>query len=158
MDCKDNAEIVKKYLDANDWHYDVRDHGTAVSFTGGLGGGKSVFSSFRFQLLVEDDCIQNFVVLPVGACEKKAEIAEFIARVNYPLKRGRMDMDYRDGEIRYHICVPIAALKQDSGDVLQEVLLIPGAMLTRYGDGIAKILFGGVDPKTAYELCEGESH
>lgn len=154
MTHKENAEVVKKYLDANDWHYEVKEHETAVSFTGGIGSGKSVFSSFRFQVLVEDDCVQNFVILPIGAGEKKAEIAEFIARVNYPLKRGRMDMDYRDGEIRYHICAPIAAVQHDADNVLQEVLLLPGAMLMRYGDGIAKILFGGVDPKTAYEQCE----
>lgn len=158
MGYKENAEIVKKYLDANDWHYDIEDYGTAVSFSGDVDGGTSVYSSFHFKLLVENDDVVNFAALPIGAGEKKSEIAEYITRVNFPLKRGRMVMDYRDGEIGFRLSVPIAALKQDTDEVLQEVLCLPGVMLSQYGDGVAKIHFGGIDPKTAYEQCGVNAH
>ena len=157
MKYEENAEIVRNYLDANDWHYEIKEHDEAISFVGGLESGSKVFKSFRFQLLVEDGYVQNFVVLPVGAGEKKAQIAEFIARVNYPLKRARMDLDYRDGEIRCHHNVPIAAVKQDPETTLEDVLFVPAALLSRYADGIAKILFGDEDPETAYEECDGAS-
>lgn len=154
MKYKENAEIIKKYLDDNDWHYDMKDHGVAVVFRGGVSVGKSVFSSFQFTLAVEDDVVQNFVTLPVSAREKLAEIAEFVVRVNYPLKRGRMDLDISDGEVRYHICVPAAAVQADPNGTIEDVLCLPSAMLIKYGKGIAEILFNGVDAKTAYEHCE----
>lgn len=156
MDCKENVEIVKRYLDRNDWHYEVKETDSAVMFASGVNTENCVFSSIRYRIIVDENCVQNFALLPVGAGEKRAEVAEFIARVNYPLKRGRLDMDYADGEIRYHLHVPIAAVRQDPDDTLQDVLCLPGLILSRYGNGIAKIVFGDVDPKTAYELCEKE--
>ena len=154
MNCKENTEIVKKYLDDNDWHYNMEDHDCVVVFRGGVNAGKGVFSSFRFTLAVEDAVVQNFVTLPVSAREKLVEVAEFIARVNYSLKRGRMDMDFSDGEVRYHICVPMEAVQANPNGIIEDVLCLPGAMLIKYGKGIADILFNGTDAKTAYERCE----
>lgn len=154
MDYKENAEIVKKYLDANDWHCDMKDTGSAVAFTGGVNAPRGVFGSFKFVVLVEDDIVQNVTTLPVSMRDKLAEGAEYVARVNYPLKRGRMNIDFRDGEVNYHFGVPMAAVKADTDGVLAELLCLPGVMLAKYGDGVAKILFGGIDPKTAYEQCD----
>ena len=33
---KENMEVVKKFLDENDWHYDMHDHGNVATFTGGV--------------------------------------------------------------------------------------------------------------------------
>lgn len=154
MNYKENAEIVKKYLDDHDWHYDTKETESAIVFSGGVGAPRGVFSSFKFVVLVEDDIVQNITTLPVSMRDKLAEGAEYVARVNYPLKRGRMNMDFRDGEVNFHFAVPMAAVKADTDEVLSELLCLPGAMLAKYGDGIAKILFNGADPKTAYEQCD----
>lgn len=154
MNYKENAEIVKKYLDEDDWNYDMDDRGNAIVFRGRVGVSKSVFSVFYFLVAVEDEVVQNFVSLPISARDKLAEVAEFITRVNYPLKYGRMDMDYGDGEVRYHICVPIEAVKTVPKETLELVMKMPNTVLTKYGKGIADIIFKDVDAKTAYEECE----
>ena len=154
MDYKESVEIVKKFLEDNDITYKMEDRGEMMAFTGELPGVKSLFSSFHYLLTVEDEIIQSFVTLPISAKEKLVEVSEFVARVNYPLKIGRLDLDFSDGEVRFHMNVPTSSMQGDATSVLAEVLALPGIVLMRYGKGIAEILFTGVDAKTAYEHCE----
>ena len=154
MNYKENAEVVKQYLDKNEVHYMMEDRGNVMVYTGPLGMKKGIFSSYQFRLYAEDDVIQIFVNLPISANEKTVEVAEFVARVNFSLKRGKMDVDCNDGEVRFHLCVPVAAMQADSDDTLQDMFLIPMLVLTKYAKGVADIVFTGVDAKTAYERCE----
>lgn len=154
MDYKESVEIVKKFLEDNDITYKMENRGEVMAFTGELPGVKSLFSSFHYLLTVEDEIVQSFVTLPISAKEKLVEVSEFVARVNYPLKTGRLDLDFSDGEVRFHMNVPTSSMQGDASSVLAEVLGLPGIVLMRYGKGIAEILFAGVDAKTAYEHCE----
>ena len=97
MNYKENAEVVKQYLDKNELHYMMEDRGNVMVYTGPLGMKKGIFSSYQFRLYAEDDVIQIFVNLPISANEKTVEVAEFVARVNFSLKRGKMDVDCNDG-------------------------------------------------------------
>ena len=152
---KENAEIIKKFLDEDDWHYEMHDHGRAAVFTGGIGGFKGIYNSFRFLLIVGDDEVQNYTTLPASAKEMLPQMAEFITRANYGLKYGAFEMDWNDGEIRFHLTTPMSAILADRRRLI-ELLAIPSQMLDRYSRGFTEVLMGLKSPVDAIKDCEGE--
>lgn len=149
---KENAEYVKKILDGDDWHYDMQDHGTVMTFTGGIGGFKGIYKSFQFVLFVGDDEAQSFASYPVFAKEKLPETAEFITRVNYGLKFGQFQMDYEDGEVRFHLAFPMTAVRADEL-TLPTLLALPAHMLDQFSKGYMEVLMGVKSPEEAIKDC-----
>lgn len=82
-----------------------------------------------------------------------ARLAEYLTRVNYRLRNGNFEMDYRDGELAFkcyvdcHGGVPVQEAIDDS-------IFCPPAMFHQYGNGILQVMFSGVDPAQALEDCE----
>ena len=80
-----------------------------------------------------------------------ARLAEYLTRVNYRLRNGNFEMDYRDGELAFkcyvdcHGGVPVQEAIDDS-------IFWPPAMFHQYGNGILQVM--GVDPAQALEDCE----
>lgn len=80
-----------------------------------------------------------------------ARLAEYLTRVNYRLRNGNFEMDYRDGELAFkcyvdcHGGVPVEEAIDDS-------VFCPPAMFHQYGNGILQVM--GVDPAQALEACE----
>ncbi len=151
---KENAEFVKKFLDAHDWHYDMNDHGHVATFTGGVGGFKGLYNSFRFILFVGEDEIQNYAMFPASAKDKLSEMAEFITRANYGLKYGDFEMDWNDGEVRFHLSFPMSSVHADE-IILPTLLMAPPRMLDQYSKGFTEILMSLKTPEDAIKDCEG---
>ena len=79
-------------------------------------------------------------------------MAEFIARANYGLKYGAFEMDYADGEIRFHLTFPMVALRTDRN--LMPVLIgIPAQMLDQYSKGFTEVLMDLKIPEEAIKDC-----
>lgn len=151
---KENAEFVKKVLDEDDWHYDMQDAGKAAVFTGGIGGFKGLYTSFRYLMIVGDDEVQSYAMFPASAKEKRPQIAEFITRANYGLKYGAFEMDWNDGEVRFHLTIPMSAILADRNHI-PALLALPPQMLDRYSRGITEVLMGFKSPEEAIKECEG---
>ena len=152
---KENAEIIKKFLDEDDWHYEMHDHGRAAVFTGGIGGFKGIYNSFRFLLIVGDDELQNYATLPASAKDKLPQMAEFITRANYGLKYGDFEMDWNDGEVRFHLAFPMSAVRAVK-ILLPTLLMLPAKMLDQYSKGFTEVLMGLKSPADAIKDCEEE--
>ncbi len=149
---RQNAEIVKRYLDDNDWHYEMKDTGDTVIFSGGIGGFKGVYKSFRFVMVVDDDTVQNFATYPASAKDKLPEMAEFLVRANYGMIYGAFEMDWNDGEVRFHIAIPMAAIRADNDEIVR-VLALPANMLGKYSNGFSSVLLGVKTPAEAVQAC-----
>ena len=79
-----------------------------------------------------------------------ARLAEYLTRVNYRLRNGNFEMDYRDGELAFKCYVDC-----HGGVPVQEAIdsiFCPPAMFHQYGNGILQVM--GVDPAQALEDCE----
>ncbi|MBQ2632828.1 MAG: YbjN domain-containing protein [Kiritimatiellae bacterium] len=152
---KENMDVVKKFLDENDWHYDMHDHGHVATFTGGVGGFKGLYNSFRFILFVGEDEVQNYATFPASAKDKLPEMAEFITRANYGLKYGDFEMDWNDGEVRFHLTFSMSAVRADEM-ILPTLLLAPPRMLDQYSKGFTEVLMGLKTPADAIKDCEGD--
>ncbi len=152
---KENMEVVKNFLDGDDWHYDMHDHGHVATFTGGVGGFKGLYNSFRFILFVGEGEVQNYATFPASAKDKLSEMAEFITRANYGLKYGDFEMDWNDGEVRFHLTFPMSAVRADEM-ILPTLLMAPPRMLDQYSKGFTEVLMGLKTPADAIKDCEGD--
>ena len=150
---KENAEFVKKFLDDNDWHYEMTEHDTCMVFAGGVGGFKGLYNSFRFLMFVGEDEVQNYATFPVHTKDKLPQVAEFIARANHGLKYGAFEMDYGDGEVRFHLAFPMTAVRADSL-LLPTLLALPPKMLDQYAKGFMDVLMDIKTPADAVKDCE----
>ena len=152
---KANAEIVKRFLDDNDWRYEMKEYGNKVVFHGSISGFKGVYDSFRFAMIVDDSSVQNYAMYPASAKDKLPEMAEFLHRANYGLKYGAFEMDYSDGSVRFHFAVPISTIRADNDEILK-VLFIPAQMLGKYSKGFSAVLLGIKKPVEAVSECEDD--
>ena len=150
---KENAEFVKNFLDGDDWHYEMADHGHVATFTGGVGGFTGLYRSFRFVMFVGDDEVQNYAFLPASAKDKLPQMAEFITRANFGLKYGAFEMDYGDGEVRFHLVFPMTAIRADDM-LLPTLLALPPKMLDQYSKGFTEVLMDLKTPEEAVKDCE----
>ena len=154
---RENAALVKRYLDANDWHYEMKEHPEAgtVTFRGGVGGFEGAYASFRFVLLVNDSLVQNYAMLPSSFKGRVPQVVEFITRANYGMKLGSFEFDYDDLDVRFHLTFPIEAVRADA-DQLAVLLHIPPRMLDKYAKGFTWILQGTRTPAEAVRACEDD--
>ncbi len=153
---KENAEFVKNFLDEGNWRYDMREHADSVLFTGGIAGFAGLYDSFRFFMFVEDDLVQNFAMFPASARSRMSGVAEFITRVNYNLKLGRFEMDYGCGEVRFHMSLPMSAVREERDELLPRILYLPVQMLDRYARGFSEVILDLKTPEQAVKDCETE--
>ena len=150
---KEDAEFIKNFLDGADCHYEMQDHGILATFCGGIGGFKGLYNSFRFVMFVEDDVAQNYATLPVSFKDELPQMAEFITRANYGLKYGAFEMNYDNGDVRFHLTFPMAAIRADKM-LLQMLLAIPAQMLDKYAKGFSEVFWDLKTPEEAIKDCE----
>lgn len=144
------ARLIKKFLDEDDWHYSFDEEKGVFSFNLSM---SNKLKTISYRVRVREDCYISYAFCPINADDCKAEMAEFITRVNYGLRNGNFEMDYNDGEIRYKCfvnCDGTAPGKQ----IIKDSIYIPASMFKRYGSGIINVLFGVKDPAAAVEECE----
>ena len=145
------VSAVKKYLDANDWHYTFEEERGLFRCGVNL---KGKLSSCRLVIDVKEKLILNYGLIDMKAEESvRDKVAEFITRANYGLNFGNFEMDFNDGEIRYKMTVDCEN-QLPGDDVLDRMVVMPALMFQRYGDGLLAVMFGFSDPKTAVENSE----
>lgn len=93
--------------------------------------------------------------LRVDREDKKAmqEMAEFLSRVNFSMKRGNFELNMNDGEIRYKTFVDCDD-QLLSRKVFFNSYHCPQSMFHRYGAGIMDVCFGQASAEEALEKCE----
>lgn len=151
---KENAEFVKNFLDEGGLRYEMQEAANSVLFSGSIAGSNGLYDSFKFFMFVEDHLVQNFAMFPAVALSKMPDVVEFITRVNYNLVIGGFEMDYENGKVRYHMSVPMSALREERDDLLPRTLFLPVEMLDRYAKGLAEVILGLKAPLEAIAECE----
>jgi hypothetical protein len=88
---------------------------------------------------------------------KRAAIAEVITRANYGLNIGNFEMDYRDGEIRYKVSMPVDPDQGLTDELLRLVIGVNVTTHARYLPAIEAVLYRDAEPRKAVEDVEGPS-
>ena len=145
---------IQNYLEKDEWHYtfDEEQHffKAGIKIDGKLN---------RCDIIIDirEEYYLVYGMIALNADEKCLnDISEYIHRINYGLKFGSFELDLRDGEIRYKMCV-------DCGDdcdcmpsesVIQRSLEMPALMFEKYGNGLLDIMFKNISPEDAIKNAE----
>lgn len=152
---KEIAAEIKNFLNEDDWHYNFDEQKGVFNFGIRI---KSKLRKISYLVHVNESDFSVFTVAPVNADSDDKEImanmAEFICRANYGLKRGCFEFDFRDGEIRYKINVPCNDILPTS-EMIKDSIYYQAHMFDTYGDGILSIIFNNASAEEAIEQCEG---
>ena len=112
--------------------------------------------TYRIIAQVESDheLFQVFGLAPVrvpeGCCPA---IAETIARANYGLRVGKLEMDMDDGELRFQVAQILADDNLD-GSVIHRLIGTAMEMLDRYLPAILSVIYGNELPKDAIRCAD----
>lgn len=113
--------------------------------------------TLKFVLDVRQSYYLVLGISPVGLDSENpkqmAQMAEFISRINYGLKNGGFEMDWRDEEIRYRIYVDCAD-QLPTRKIVRNSIYCLVLTFERYSAGLLDVLFGGVDAKITVARCD----
>lgn len=117
-----------------------------------LGKATAFFHAYKDKLIVK-------LMLPIKAEEAdRAKVGEYLHRANYGLMIGNFDFDFNDGEISYR--VPIYCGKEHfmppTYEQIDFAVLIGLSMISKYGDGLLKIILGVATPEEAVDAAEAD--
>jgi hypothetical protein len=153
MDGSDGTiNLVREFLDANDYGYTVTSDGHCVRI--GFQGDHGAFTVL-IALQEAPTRLGVFVRIPTVVPEdRRREVAEGIVRANYGLPLGGFDMDMSDGVMTYRASMPIA-----DGTITQEQFedLLFASLLgaDRYFQAFNRLLYGD-DLSPAEAIAEVE--
>ena len=82
-------------------------------------------------------------------------VAETIARANYGLRVGKFELDFSDGEIRFHAYHILCGGIFDD-DTIRRLLGTTLAMLDRYVPAVLSVIYGNEAPEDAIRCVEAD--
>ena len=144
------AVLVETYLNSQNWKFGYNaDRGL---FT--LNMSTKNFIGSRVVIQINDDSIIAYAIAPINVPEEKRQAAcEFIARANYGLKVGTLEMDMNDGEIRNRTYIIAKDALPNLADV-EKCVDFSFLVLDRYGKGLLPMIYGNLTPEAAVNLAE----
>lgn len=149
------AQKITDFLLEDDWKYSFNEDLGVYEFNLVI---ESRLKRIAYSIYVGDSDFTVYAVSPLGVERhddtEMAQMALFLTRANYGLRRGNFEMDCNDGEIRYKVFVSCEDIIP-SPEMIRAAVYTPAAMFDRYGEGLLSIIFEGTDARSAIELCEG---
>jgi hypothetical protein len=96
-----------------------------------------------------------YTIYPLRApAERRAEVVEFVARVNYGLALGNLEVDVGDGEVRFKTSVDVS-VALFSLPLLRALMQTCIATADRYYPGYTALLYSDITPAEAVARIEG---
>lgn len=153
----DLVNAVKKFLEEDDWNYTFDEDMGVFDFGLRI---KSKIQKIRYLIDTQEDAIILYGMCPISAdCEDSemmSRMAEFFCRVNYGLKNGCFEFDFKDGEIRFKSYIDCDEYIPSTKVIGNSIYCI-SRLFKRYASGITDIIFAGRSAEEAVEECEKES-
>jgi hypothetical protein len=146
-----SLELITEYLETLEWRFNVEDDKEIVRF--GIAAQNTKLDCI-VHVLNDQDFVLFFSIFPIPIPEeKRLLIAEYITRANYGLNAGNLELDFKDGEVRYRTYC------NTDGDSLNEevakhLIHVNIQTMDRYSAGIMKVLYGNLSPLQAVEEVE----
>lgn len=99
-----------------------------------------------------------YVLIPVRIAEDlRGVVAEYITRVNYGLRVGKLEMDFEDGELRYNSTLNFKG-ERLTGQWIRNAVFPAIRTVERYSPGFAGIIRGGKTAAQALTEIEGKQN
>lgn len=145
-----NALVM--FLQEEDWKFTPMPRETAALMT--FNCENASFLCYA-RVREEQRQVMFYAIYPLRTpADRRAEMAEFVARVNYGLALGAMELDMEDGEIRFKMSADVSAA-QFSLPLLRSLMQIGIATADRYYPGYLALLNDDLTPREAVAQVEG---
>ena len=152
MALKDNAEVIRKWLDVHEWRFDERTFaGERVVFKTSIAAESNIFKGYDISIICRENDVQSLFYPPIKATPKHfAPVAEYLMRLNYRFRIGKWTLDYADGEIRFEVVKDGKMLESDAEEAIDDLILFPEYVCDGFAEGIVQIITGAKTPELAY--------
>jgi hypothetical protein len=144
------ADGLREFIESNQYDYADLGNGCFRLRFSGKNGDYNMFA----QASQEPGHVTVFTYCPVKVPEdRRAQVADYLNRVNYGLVLGCLEMDPADGQVRSRSSAP--AEPGEAGAPGAEVLgpLFDSSfyLIENWLPGLLRVAFGSDDPATAYQ-------
>jgi hypothetical protein len=144
-------ERAAGYLDANGWHYTAHEDKTYFSAQCSIKDGSvrvilDVDESEEWQRVLVYSCFPVFVPEL-----RRSAVAEAIARINFGMAFGNLELDLADGEVRVRTVIESDGAIGDP--MIERALTSNLATADRFFSPILAVAFGNTAPEKAIELA-----
>ena len=142
------SAILVAAVESRGWRYLPAKNGTAVDLY--VGGDNA---TFRLWGAVDEklEQLSIFVISPSKVpVERRAAVAEFVARVNWIRRLGGYDFDFESGELVYKVGVDVEGGELTEA-MVQNYFSQALWVADHYHNALQKVVFGGVEPKAAFD-------
>lgn len=156
MAIKENAQIVRKWLKDQEFHYTEKTFPDGIiTFKMSMSSDSGIYDGYDVTLVCRDSDVQSLFHPPARLVEKaKTKILEFFTWINYRFRLGKFTVDLRDGEIRWETVKGSAELKADVNDTMDDLIGFPNFVLDKFAPGLAAIVLGMKEAKQAFDDCD----
>lgn len=144
-------ELITEYLESLEWRFTIEEDKEIVRF--GIAAQNTKLDCI-VHILTDQDFILFFSLFPIPIPEeKRLAIAEYITRANYGLNAGNLELDFKDGEVRYRTYCNTDADGLNE-EIIKHLIHVNIQTMDRYAAGIMKVLYGNYSPLQAVEEVE----
>lgn len=147
MAANDILAAVAAFLKADDWKVQIDEEKNLIK------GGvklKCKLSHADMYVVANNFGYTSYAVASLKASEDAyAETSKYLHQVNYGLRSGNFELDFRDGEVRYKVYVNADGMDPIPDEIIKDSIYLPFSMLERYGDNLAAVMLGFMDADTA---------
>lgn len=148
MKQEESCDIVRDYLDKNDYQYEYLADEQCLTLDFHL---DCKLKQVRLLVQFRDDGYLLYGICPVNADPGDlGELLKYVAMINYGLVPGNFEVDTGDGEIRSKVWTRL----EDAGTLpetaVQAAFAFTLAMFEQFGNGFAALAMGFSDAETEY--------
>ena len=144
MTFQDNVEFVRKRVKTMGFPVAEMALGEeCVLFKSTVGKFAGAFETYDVGVGVEEDCIRCRAVFPVAVQEaRRRDVAEYIARANFELKFGSLQLNIEDGAIVAYLAYPMSAVLAEGDEAIKMAFGLPASLLDVHSNELIKIASG----------------
>jgi hypothetical protein len=147
-------EIVTDYLTSIEWKYTL-DQRDTIRFGVSL---DSMKVDCVLDIREQSDILLFYTVLPVMVPENfRLKVSEFVTRANYGLRIGNLEMDFKDGEVRYKTYANTNGACINT-DIVRHLIHANIQTFEKYADGVLKVIYSELTPEEAIDLVENDNN
>lgn len=146
-------DALVMFLQEDDWKFTHMPAETAALMT--FTCENATYLCFA-RVREEQEQVIVYTIYPLRApADRRVEVAEFVARVNYGLALGALELDVDSGELRFKTSADVRATLF-SLPLLRSLLQTCLATADRYYPGYTGLLYGRMTPQEAVARVEAE--
>jgi len=159
MSKKEIGQRLRRWLDDNNYRYSYDPERCSSEGTWNI---KGRLEELKLHFLPHESSFAVIGVSPRNADSSQFDrVVEYLTRVNYGLRVGNFEFDYRDGQVRYktyHCLDDVGSADAVSDEAIRREYEMVLNMFERYGDGLVAMMDGDSSPEAEIEKAESDSN